>query len=140
MTDKKNKRAAVPALGGCSLIVIFAVLCLTVFALLGLSTVQADIRLADSALEAVSDYYAADLEAERIFAAIRRGELPEEVWWDEQGNINWTCPISDSMELAVTVSRTDSSTWKVLCWQAQSATEWVADDGPSFWDGDMPIF
>ena len=42
----------IPAVGGSSLLVIFAVLCLTVFALLGLSTVQADIRLADASARA----------------------------------------------------------------------------------------
>ena len=40
--NKTNFRP--PALGGVSLLVIFAVLCLTVFALLSLSTVQADCR------------------------------------------------------------------------------------------------
>ena len=51
--DKQRKFQA-PMVGGSSLLVIFAVLCLTVFALLGFSTVQADRRLADASIAAVS--------------------------------------------------------------------------------------
>ena len=50
--DKKH-RFSFPAVGGSSLLVIFAVLCLTVFALLGLSTVQAGQRLSNASAEAV---------------------------------------------------------------------------------------
>ena len=46
MNDKQ--KVTLPAIGGSSLLVIFAVLCLTVFALLSLSTVQADNRLSDA--------------------------------------------------------------------------------------------
>ena len=49
----KKERVAVPAIGGSSLLVIFAVLCLTVFALLSLSTVQAGDRLSDASADAV---------------------------------------------------------------------------------------
>ena len=42
-----------PAVGGSSLLVIFSVLCLTVFALLSVSTVQADRRLAEASAEGV---------------------------------------------------------------------------------------
>ena len=64
-----NKRKIRPPIvGGSSLLVIFAVLCLTVFALLGFSTVQADMRLSDESAEAVSEYYEAELQAETIFA------------------------------------------------------------------------
>ena len=37
----KKERFSPPAVGGVSLLVVFAVLCLTIFALLGLATVQA---------------------------------------------------------------------------------------------------
>ena len=68
-----------PTVGGVSLLVVFAVLCLTVFALLGLTTVQADRRLADASIKAISDYYAADCEAQAVLARLRAGELREGV-------------------------------------------------------------
>ena len=80
----RNKQQ-VPVIGGSSLLVIFAVLCLTVFALLGFSTVQADKRLSDISAEAVSDYYAADCQAEEIFALLRSGQIPDDVSTD--GNV-----------------------------------------------------
>ena len=56
-----EKRRFLPAaVGGSSLLVIFAVLCLTVFALLALSTVQADGRLSQKTAQAVAEYYDAD--------------------------------------------------------------------------------
>jgi len=51
---RKREQSAVPAVGGSSLLVIFAVLCLTVFALLGLSAVQAYGRLSEASVQAVS--------------------------------------------------------------------------------------
>ena len=47
----KEKRFSPPAVGGISLLVVFAVLCLTVFALLSLTTVQADVRLYDASAQ-----------------------------------------------------------------------------------------
>ena len=79
MTEKKREGFAPPALGGSSLLVVFAVLALTVFALLSLSTVRADVRLGDAAAKAVSDYYTADAQAQEILAQLRNGETPVEV-------------------------------------------------------------
>ena len=73
---KKDQRIAVPVIGASSLLVIFAVLCLTVFALLSLNTVMAEKRMADASAQAVAAYYEADLEAEKIFARLRSGETP----------------------------------------------------------------
>lgn len=67
------------AVGISSLLVIFAVLCLTVFALLSVSTVQAQLRLAESTRSAITGYYRADAEAEEILAKLRAGEISEGV-------------------------------------------------------------
>ena len=76
---RTREKFSPPVVGGSSLLVIFAVLCLTVFALLGLSTVQADQRLSDASAKAVSDYYGADTQAEQIFAQLRSGQVPQGV-------------------------------------------------------------
>ena len=91
-----------PAVGGSSLLVIFAVLCLTVFALLGLATVQANSRLSDASAQTVSGYYAADCQAETILAQLRSGTVPEGV--SVRGDVySYTCPISDTQTLQVEV-------------------------------------
>ena len=70
MAKREKSTFSPPALGGSSLLTVFAVLCLTVFALLSLSTVRADLRLAQHSRQAVQDYYAADARAQEILASI----------------------------------------------------------------------
>ena len=128
--DKHDGPAAV---GGSSLLVIFATLCLVVFALLGLSTVQAEGRLSTASKEAVTAYYAADSEAEAILARLRAGELPEGVVQDGS-HFTYQCPISETQALAVTVALTEN-TYEVLQWQVIPTTDWESDNGPAVWDG-----
>lgn len=118
---KTHKKVAPPTVGGSSLLVIFAVLCLTTFTLLALSTAQANKRLSDASIQAVSDYYAADLQAETIFAKLRQGTVPSEVHIDN--NIyTYTCAISDTQKLVVELKK-EKEAWIVLCWQAVSTLE-----------------
>lgn len=128
-----ERRSSPPAVGGSSLLVIFAVLCLTVFALLGLSAVQANGRLSDASAQAVSGYYTADCQAEAILSRLRAGELPEGVTVSD-GLYTYQCPISDTQTLAVEV-RLDGADWTVLRWQAVSIAAWESDDTLSVWDG-----
>ena len=132
--DKKH-RFSFPAVGGSSLLVIFAVLCLTVFALLGLSTVQAGQRLSNASAEAVESYYQADTRAEEILARLRCGEMPEGVTvWDDR--YAYECPISETRSLQVEV-RLNGEEYTVLRWQAVSTVEWETDDNLLVWDGGM---
>jgi len=135
-----------PAVGASSLLVIFAVLCLTVFALLSLSTVQADKRLSDASAEAALAYYEADTAAERIFALLRAGELPDGVTIQSYTDLiegepisgqfcSYVCPISETQALEVELAE-QNGVWTVLRWQAVSTEEWDADDSIQIWDGD----
>lgn len=118
---KQRKQFSPPIVGGSSLLVIFAVLCLTVFTLLALSTVQADSRLSDASVRAVSDYYSADLQAEAILSRLRQGQIPETVQVD-QNIYSYTCPISDTQNLMVEVYIEEDS-WTILRWQAVSCVQ-----------------
>lgn len=139
-----NKRSA-PTVGASSLLVIFAVLCLTVFAMLSLSTVQADKRLSDRSAAAALAYYEADTAAEEIFARLRAGELPDGVTVTTyaaeegaaiQGNIySYSCALSETQAIQVELAE-QNGIWTVLRWQAVSTTEWEADDSVDIWDGD----
>ena len=141
--SKPRERFSPPAVGGISLLVVFAVLCLTVFALLALTTVQADTRLADASAKAVTDYYAADCQAQEILARLRRGEVPEGVESQYLDSIiyRYAVPISDTQELQVEVlvDRTDGS-WSVLRWQSVPVGEWEPDTSLTVWDGGMNLF
>ncbi|HPX70459.1 MAG TPA: hypothetical protein PLO47_01840 [Bacillota bacterium] len=130
----KERPFSPPAIGGSSLLVIFAVLCLTVFALLSLSTVKAGTRLSEKRSEAVRAYYEADSRAEEILARLRLGELPEGV--ELKGDIYaYECSVSDAASLAVEL-RLNGEDWEVLRWQLIPASEWEADDSLPVWIGD----
>lgn len=141
--DKQEKRESFspPAIGGSSLLTVFAVLALTVFALLSLSTVRSDVRLADAAAQAVTEYYAADCKAQEILARLRNGEEPEGVELTavphENGGVGYTytVPVSGTQELQVEVLL-DGVDYKVLRWQAASAGAWTGGDNFTIWDGE----
>ena len=130
--DNKS-RSPLPVVGGSSLLVIFAVLCLTVFALLGLSTVQAGGRLSRARAEAVAEYYQADCDAEEIFARLHRGEVPAGVT-QRDGVYSYSCPISETQQLRVELSKRGEE-WTVLRWQAESTALWENDDTLHVWGG-----
>lgn len=133
---EKQERFSPPAVGGSSLLVVFAVLCLSVFALLSLSTVQADRRMADASAQAVSAYYAADLQAEQIYAQLRSGETPPLVQLSG-GVYRYTCPISQTQQLIVEL-KNENGSWEVLRWQAVTTLETGIDETLTVWDGTTP--
>lgn len=128
-----DTRMSTPIVGGSSLLVIFAVLCLTIFALLGLSTVQAGGRLSQLTAQAVTEYYQADCRAEEIFARLRAGEMPEGVMRASDVYF-YICPISDTQQLRVVLQQ-EADGWTVLRWQAESITDWEANEDMNVWDG-----
>lgn len=144
MAEKKRNSFSPPVLGGSSLLVVFAVLALTVFALLSLSTVRADVRLGNTAIQAVADYYAADGKAQEILARLRKGERPLEVtshtedcWHDPaQTRYTYEVPISDTQELQVEVLVGPGS-YTVRRWEAVSVGKWEPDDSLDVWDGEF---
>ena len=129
---RKQETFSPAAVGGSSLLVIFAVLCLTVFALLSLSSVQAERRLADAATQAVVDYYEADLRAEEIFARLRSGETIEGLE-EIDGKYAFEVPISGRQLLAVELMQRGDD-WIVLRWQAVTV-EGALDDSLNVWKG-----
>ena len=140
MNDKKRSFSP-PTIGGSSLLVIFAVLCLTVFALLSLSTVQSDGRLSDKTLEATVGYYEADSRAEEMLSSIRCGFIPDGVTvndtvHDFAGDIyTYSVAITDSQALEVAVL-VNGSDYKILRWQTVSTADWQANESIKVWSGD----
>ncbi len=133
MAEEKRKFSP-PAVGGSSLLVIFAVLCLTVFAMLSLSTVLADERLRSASAEAIENYYAADFEAERVLSEIRSGERPEGVEFKDENIVSYTCPISDTQVLAVEIELTQEG-YRITRWQAVYTADWTPDNKINVWSG-----
>ncbi len=147
--NNRNDRFSPPAVGGISLLVAFAVLCLTIFALLSLTTVRAEVRLADASADAVTEYYAADCQAQEILARLRNGEVPDSVTLvvtaetdGEPGSSQYTyaCPISERQELQVNVTINPDGTYRVWEWKAVPSGEWEIDEELEIWDGEeLPV-
>ncbi len=132
MNDKK--KFTPPAVGGSSLIVIFAVLCLTVFALLALSTVQANSRLGDSAANNTIAYYNADAKAEEILAKLRLGEQVSDVK-KQNDLVYYKVDISDTQILDVCV-RIKGNDYDILRWKIIPSEKWESDNTLPVWTGD----
>lgn len=130
---KRKEGLTFSAVGASSLLTAFGVLCLTVFALLSITTVQADQRLAESALQAISAYYEADLQAEEIYARLRNGEEVAGVTRQDEVYA-YTCPLGDSQYLAVRLQNRDG-TWQVLRWQAVTPDVLQEEQTLNLWDG-----
>lgn len=124
---KQKAWIPIPATGGSSLLVIFAVLCLVMFSLLSLNTVLAENRLSRTHAQAAQDWYAADLRAQEIFARLRAGETVSGV---EQRGTEYTygVPISEHQTLRVTVNQNNDG-WEVRSWQTIAHPQ----------DGDTPL-
>lgn len=133
---KKRDRFSPPAIGASALLVSFALLVLCVFALLCVSSVQAEARLADASLEKAAAYYAADLQAEELYARLRGGELPPSVH-QEGDHYTYTCPITDNQRLEVSL-RCENGQWQVLRWQTVSEETAQTDEGLDLWNGNLP--
>ena len=145
MAERKKESFSPPALGGSSLLVVFAVLALTVFALLSLSTVRADVRLGDAAADSVCGYYRADGKAQEILARLRSGECPAEAElhpedaWTLMDRYTYTVPISDTQELQVELTMDAEGRYTVLRWQSVPTGDWTCDDSLGLWDGDIIV-
>lgn len=130
MTKRKMTFTSV---GGSSILTIFAVLCFIVFALLSLSTAKADSALSEKSVDAVSNYYRADTEAEKILAGLRQGNLPDGV--EKSGDVyTYACPVDENQELQVEVEIRDDW-YKIRKWQREYTGEWEADTSMQVWGG-----
>ncbi len=126
---KENRR--IPLTGASSLLVIFSVLCLTVFAMLSLSTAKADLRIADASVQAIEDYYQADCMAEQILGQLRQGNCPEGV--AQNGEFYaYICPISDTQALSVVVKVTENN-YEIQQWKAIVTAEWNPQEYLDVW-------
>ena len=96
----KNAGRAVNA-GGAIIIIIFVILCLTIFGLLSFMTAFADKKLADKNLTNIEQYYGADSEAEKRLAQIYNAVL-------SAPDISDTDNIKTALNFDASVTETDS--------------------------------
>ena len=131
--------------GSASVVLIFAVLCLTVFALITFVVAGNNKALIDTEAQLVTAYYEADVLAERVLAEILESVfIPDSVlgvdietsweWELDTELVYYACPISDSKELFVKLAINYDS-YDVLSWHMRDIGDWTIDDSLNVWLG-----
>ena len=120
--------------GAVSLVMIFCVLCLSVFSVLTLATADRERRLSEMTARNAEEYYRADHDATVIIAALRNGTDPGiEIDWDGD-TASFLLPIGDSLGLDVAVS-VRGGACEILRWHTVYTGDWEPDEFLNLWDG-----
>lgn len=145
---KNEKRRSAPKLtvGITSIVVIFAVLCLSIFSVLSLSTAASEKKLALRYAQSVTDYYTADSDCadtanafaglDAAGAAVKAAELGLDCR-EEDGAavISWSVPAGASLVLSAQL-RVDAAGMRITRWQLVESGGWTPDEGENVWDGE----
>ena len=129
--------------GSASIILIFAVLCLTVFSLITFYVAENDKALVDAKAEAVVSFYEADARAEAVVAEIMSSDtLPatingvsihSEIMQESMMEIIYfMTQISNISALYVSLTHSDNS-FNILSWKMVITDEWNIDDSLNVW-------
>jgi hypothetical protein len=134
-----------------SLLVIFLVLCLSIFSVLSLSTAKSDLKLTEKSAQAIAGYYAADLacaeKAEQVLLLLQRGADNGEITGlalslngsvRSSGGalyIEFSHEIIPGQELQTTLA-VERGKMSVLSWKAVDVGPWEPDYSINVWEGD----
>ena len=140
---KQHKSAGVN-IGSASLVMVFVVLSLTVFAVLSLVSANNELRLSTKFSESVKNYYAADYKACTIIETMETKmdsetaiDLPEVLFEGSVGS--FSVPINDYQNLCVKIDTKDNQL-QILSWQVKNTMEQVYDNSIPVWTGDEGVF
>lgn len=128
--------------GAVSLVMIFCVLCLVVFATLTFATADRERRLSELSAQRAADYYAADAQAVQIIAALCGGDIPAGVELtesrDSSGRVEeFSVPMGEKQQLLVKVRIAPDGSYRILRWESAYAGKWEANESIDIWDGDF---
>ena len=137
-------RSAHMGTGMISLVMMFSVLCLVIFALLTLTTALNQRALSSRTAQSTQAYYDAQARCAAVAAVLARGgELPGQVDGlevtytpDPEGTrAAFSCPVDENRALEVELLLTGGE-MRVLRWQSQRTQQWQADQDLPVWQGD----
>ena len=129
--------------GSASIVLIFAVLCLTIFALITFSVAEREKVLIEREAALVIGYYHADAIAEIFLAELLAGSAAPDTsyitdkttfWCDNLRAeiIDFSVEITDTMQLAVSVAVEDDY-FHILSWKIRNIAPWTADNRLNVW-------
>jgi len=125
--ENKERKARPMGLniGSASIIMLFAVLCLTVLAALSLLSANSQYALAERAANVSKAYYEADFKAMEIYERAKNGEDLE---------LEYTVEIDEHQLLDVALGDRDGEL-VIVRWNIIESGAWEPDDIFDFWDG-----
>jgi len=137
-------------IGSASIMLVFVVLCLTIFAIISLSPALTDRTLANAEVQLVQDFFAADTLAEQVLAEILASyEVPETIMGIEVQS-HWSMelfllmtsfivPINETKILHVEVGL-DFDSYQIFSWRMYNLHDWVAYEYLNLFDGSDDFF
>jgi hypothetical protein len=123
-------------IGSASIIMLFAVLSLTVLAALSLLSANSQYALAQRSADAVSDYYAADYEAARIYERVAAGDYSDVEAYEETGAAYYRYSVEISSRSALEVVLAEGGDRPaIISWRVTETDEWIPDESLDLWGG-----
>ena len=145
-----NKNTTGVSVGSVSLLVIFLVLCMSIFAVLSLTTAKSELRLAEKSAQAVAGYYMADLacmeKMEQLQEMVDQGATASDLIRAAEGfggaarlvngalRIEYAQQIMPGQELQA-VFAAENGKVSVLSWRAIDVGPWEPDFTLNLWGG-----
>lgn len=147
-----ERKTAGVNIGGASIIMVFSVLCLTIFSVLTLVSANAESSLANKSAKVVTDFYKADELATEKLASVYQivdeqdslqnvkaniEKISKDILINEKNGmlyISYFETIDDSQQLAV-VLRVDRKKVDIVNWKVENTGEWEPDNSLELWQG-----
>lgn len=140
MKNKSNQASPNINVGSTSIVMVFSVLCLTVFAVLSYITARNELDLARRSADSVTAYYAADSAAVDVYNAFVSGDFDEQdgiisAYGTEisacegefGGELCYSIPIDDMQDLYVELSG-EAGGYRIVAWTVRETGDWIIDD------------
>ena len=132
-------------IGSASIVLVFAVLCLAIFAVISLVPALTSQNLIDAEVRLVQDFFAADALAEQIIdEIIYSTQISENIlgidifsYWSEDLVLAYfAIPISQTQILYVEIGL-HIDFLEIFSWRMYNVGEWIADESINIWQGDF---
>lgn len=156
MNNKESSRKVGMGVGYVSVMLIFAIICLTIFAVLSFKAAISTDSFNDRSGEFMRQYYAADTSAKRTLSELndcafnaKTSGFFEDSFTDSAQSIegvtvrptskgllvSYTVSINERQELVVNIVFNDSGEYSIEQWKSRNIYEEDPDDHLGVWDG-----
>lgn len=142
MEEKRTGGSMGVSIGSATLVMLFAVLCLTLFSVMALVTANQELELAEKSARSVTDYYRADALAAEVCNAM---PAPSDrldgcqvsgvtLTQAPDGTVSYAVPVDERQDLTVSLQWEDGR-WQIRSWVVVQTAEWSADEHMDVWNG-----